>query len=1050
MIENNQKTSLLVPHQLPEHVRDNPEYGNFTLFVQAYYEWMEQTGNVTDRSKNVLNYKDVDKTTTEFLEYFTNDFLPYFPKETLINKQEAVKIARQLYQTKGTPASYEFLFRTLYNSSFDVFYTKDAVLKASAGTWYISKSLKLSSTDANFLKTKNLRIFGNQSKSIATIENAIFVGNKIEVFISNIERLFTSGETARIVDSNNQDVLFDGQVLEAKIVGQVSQLKINTSVQDRGLLYQPGDPVIIYGGLTSNTGIGATAIIGDTTKGSLQRINVKKGGYGYSRYNAQAPVQNTIISILNGGGAKANVGSVSPYLPPQLVVVNGGRGYKVNDQITYQNAAFAYVTTVDANGTITTVNYSTTVNALAIINVTANVVSTNTQANNAIIKTSAQLGNAIANVVLLPIDVIGFKKDITIGNTDYHFANATTYSSNANTTLSKLFTFTSLETYPISSIIVDNQGGGLSKTPEVTAISTFVTEDSFDTFAINSDLASLGILGPIQVISPGTGYRANDKITISGGQGLGAYANVTTVDASGGILRADYVFNTTENPPKYPKGGMGYTNEYLPGTTVVSTNTAASGAVLSIPGILGTGAEFDLVVDRVGSITTLNLIDYGEDYVETPKVSLKVQDIVVSNVAIENLPKKGDVIFQGPTIDLASYTALINSISLLSSNEDYSKSLYNLRVFNYNSNPNTNLPLTVNLKNINYIMANSSFPQFDTSYEYTDTVGNITTFTRSYNNSGFINYGDGNAKANAQFLNGLVIGTGEYLNSQGQPSSFDVLQNEVYNNFTYQITVEKEIEKYREVLLNLLHPTGMNIVGRYAMKSNNSYNLHMQEGLSTGYPLRDLLGSNLVDAISFDTSFSNKSTNIIRFNNLLGANLANILTSNSSIQISTDKKIQISSPIVSFDSVANTITLKANTWLTFGNVARVTANAGSNTINIKSFTWSYNLVNNGVYSNTAYPLKDLVYAGDKVLVDNNTSRIVSSIDYINGIIYLSSNITSNANSLMSVNRTLQANSTILSDQIRIMSPLGLQYIPELTTESGFSLTTEDDRIILLG
>ena len=66
------------------------------------------------------------------------------------------KIAKELYNSKGTPSSYEFLFKVLYNSEFDIFYTKDSVLKASAGDWYISKSLKLATVDLNFLTLQNL------------------------------------------------------------------------------------------------------------------------------------------------------------------------------------------------------------------------------------------------------------------------------------------------------------------------------------------------------------------------------------------------------------------------------------------------------------------------------------------------------------------------------------------------------------------------------------------------------------------------------------------------------------------------------------------------------------------------------------------------------------------------------------------------------------------------------------------------------------------------------------------------------------------------------
>ena len=197
MIENNHLTSLLVPSQLPEFVRDDPNYSNFVLFLKAYYEWLETVDaansqsqlattsgqGVTYASKNLLNFIDVDKTLNGFLDYFVNDFLQYFPKDALLDKRKAIKFARELYQSKGTPASYEFLFKILYNSDVDIFYTKDAVLRASDGIWYTTKSLKLASTNLNFLETTNYRIFGETSKSIATIETALLSGDKIEVFI---------------------------------------------------------------------------------------------------------------------------------------------------------------------------------------------------------------------------------------------------------------------------------------------------------------------------------------------------------------------------------------------------------------------------------------------------------------------------------------------------------------------------------------------------------------------------------------------------------------------------------------------------------------------------------------------------------------------------------------------------------------------------------------------------------------------------------------------------------------------------------------------------
>lgn len=1045
MIDNGQLNSLLVLDQLPEHIRDNPDYVNFHTFIKAYYEWMEQTGKVTERTKNLLTYKDVDTTTDEFLDYFTNDFLPFFPKDTLLSKEETVKVARQLYQTKGTPASYEFLFRILFNSEFEVFNTKEAVFKASAGTWYVSKSLKLASSNRNFLNTKNLRVFGLESKSIATIEAAVLVGDKTEIFISDIERLFESGEFIKIVDSNNQDVLFGGEILTAKIVGQISQIKIN-SVK-RGSLYQPGDPVVVYDGMDDPvTGVGASAIVSETTKGSLQRINVVNGGFGYSLK------PNTVVSIPNGGGAQANVYALSDYLPPSYTIVNGGSGYRINDRVNYDDAAFAYVTSVSASGAITSIKYVPSVNAQAIVSLTATVQSSNALATGAVITTASAPGNARANVSYITTDVIGFKDDVIIGNSQFYFANMAT--ANANTRLIDALTFGRLETSSISSMIVENGGGGISTIPDIQVTSTIPTEDESDVYsAAHSDIAPLGILSPIQIIDGGGWYQANDRIVFSGGSGHGAYANVTSVGANGTITGISYVFNPNDPFPYYPLGGTGYKNEFLPSVTVQSANATASGAIITVPGILGTGAEFSLVVDRVGSVTTVSVQNYGEDYESQPGVSLKVQDIVVSNVAIENLPRKGEYIYQGPEINLATYTARVNSISLLAADANTELSLYNLQVFNYNSNPNPNLMLKIlgEDRNINLKMANSVFPQFAKTYTYFDASGNRTVYTRNYNKQGYIAYGDGSAKANATFLNGLVIGDGQYLTSQGQPSSFDIMQDDRYNNFTYLIIVDKEIAKYREVLLGLLHPVGTNVIGRYGLKSNNKINLHGLEALYKGLPLSHFIGSYIDDAVTIETDFENRSNNVIQFNNLYGADLNGIVTPNeSTIKIQTKNGPNVYSEIIAVDNIRNTITLASNVFLTYANVAIVTGNSGSNVLNITSTTGLYDLMNNGNYSDPEHPIRDIVYSGDVVLVDNNTSKIVRTVDYVNKKIYLTSNLSAAANSYLDVKRTFIANSSLSSSQIEIYGPVGLTYIPELITEDGDTIITEDGKTILLG
>jgi hypothetical protein len=959
MIYNNNKTSLLVGHQLPSFIKDNPDYANFSLFLKAYYEWMELNNSANSQitttsssgqgqlyaSKNLLSYKDIDNTIDDFIDYFNNDFLPYFPKNALINKQQAVKVARQLYQSKGTPASYQFLFRVLFNSDFEYFQTKDAVLRPSDGQWYVAKSLKLATNDINFRNITQYKVFGETTKSIATIEASVLAGDKTEVFISDVERLFESGEYVRIIDQNKQDVLVGGQPLRAKVVGQISSININPN--NRGLTYNVGDPVIVYGGMESPTLHGAVAKVAETTRGSIKSISVTNGGYGY-----RATPNTTIVFGGDVGGAEAIIG--------------------------------------DLDGNV----------------------------------------NKTGNVTFLPTESLSPAWNKKINET-YTFLS-TNPSANVNTKMSDALRFTSFSTYPIGSVLVTSGGGGITRPPVVEAKSLYSLNGSQEA---TQDLSKLGILAPIQIVNGGLGYRANDRITITGGSGYGAYANVTSVSANGTILDTDYVYGGQ----LFPLGGMGYkeTDTDIV-VTVHSANTSAHGASLYVPGILGAGAEFISVVDRAGTITKIQLDDPGEDYTSQPKVSLKVQDILVSNVSVSNLPRIGDTVYQGANVTVSTYQATVNSISILQAYGDPTKTLYNLRVFEYSSNPNPSQKLVIDkvAGQINMVMANNSF-------------GGV------YNRFGYRIYGDGSALATATFLNGLVVSQGQYLNQRGQPSSFSVLQNENYNNFTYEITVSREIEKYRDVLLNLLHPSGTKVLGRMVDRTQMNYKTSMQEALYVGRPLYATQGGigQTGATATMIASFENPSNNIVQFNNIPpSVNLAEVILPSTDLHLESSNRINVSSSVVSVDFENNTVELSSNVWLSFANVATVTGKTGSNTINITVLTGNYDTINNGKYSNTMYPLMDIIGAGDRILVANNDVLTVKSVDYTtnNGIITLTSELTNNTNSFMSVSRTLFANSNYTSNQIKLYGAIGTTYIPELATENGQTLITEDGRIILLG
>jgi hypothetical protein len=234
-----------------------------------------------------------------------------------------------------------------------------------------------------------------------------------------------------------------------------------------------------------------------------------------------------------------------------------------------------------------------------------------------------------------------------------------------------------------------------------------------------------------------------------------------------------------------------------------------------------------------------------------------------------------------------------------------------------------------------------------------------------------------------------------------------VLQNEIYNNYTYQITLEKEIAKYRTALLNLLHPTGMKVLGRFAMKSNNNFDISISDALQTGNTLFHFTANaNSAATISSNGDFSQLSSNVISFSSLPWsgiANLANIFTQNTIISFVNQANDSFYGIVNTINTLANTVTLKNNVWLSMINVARGSAVSGSNTINISNvYTSSYNLFNNGNYSSNN-PIVDIIQVGDFIKL-NNEVKLVTSINYTTKILTLANNFTYSNTGNISVNK----------------------------------------------
>jgi hypothetical protein len=650
MIQFNNKTSLRVSEQLPEFIRDDVNYQTFVSFIEAYYAWLETTNaansistitNSTGQgasygSKNILNYIDVDNTLDEFLAYFINDFLPYVPEDALADKRKLLKISKQLYKTKGNEKSYKFLFRALYNSDAETFNTSDQILKVSDGKWIVPRSIKINSLADEWLLIDNLRLFGETSKSYATVNNSKQVGTKTEIFISSLQKTFGSGEFIRVVDNNNLDVYYlNGELyfqnqgysipntattIREKLLGYVPSISINPSY--RGLFYNPGDPVVVYGGLNPDISDPdkASAEVGTTTTGAVGSIVVVNPSHGY-----RLP-PNTTLSITGGGGSVAAA---------QINLLDSTK------QITLP--------------TIT----SNTLGSVATV----------------------QLGNSTDPVVYTS------------------FAGVYPGLANTNSTLINSLTFNSINVAPIASVQITNKGLDYVSLPTIVATSTYATSNgataSINDLSLLGILQPIQILnGGINygnsntiVIIGGTGQGAYANLIVNA---AGSIISANYVYSSGNTLQ------TGSNT--YPLGGTGYSPDWMP-AVVVSSNTG-SNASLVITGIMGYGATFSPTTDSIGSVSSITLTDGGSDYISTANVSLRVADISVSNVSVLSLPAANDVIYQtsAANSNTVTFSSYVDSVTKLSTASPFNPAndVYQIRTYDYSGTYSETANLRIN------------------------------------------------------------------------------------------------------------------------------------------------------------------------------------------------------------------------------------------------------------------------------------------------------------------------------------------------------------------
>ena len=305
----------LSPHileQLPRYIIG--DYQKFADFLQAYFEWLEQDSNVYNVATEYLDYRDIDKTLTEFVRYFEKEYLINIPSKlysengTSVDKATVLKHIKQFYQSRGSEKSFKLLFRILFNEDVQFYYPKVDMLYVSDGKWAYDKILRCTSTNDVF-QFIGKKITGVSSGATAAVENVFQYQQGADL----ITELYVSNIIGEFQASEDISCFIGEDIVTETLFNLVTGIVIN----DPGFNYKVGNLVVLSG-----NGTGAEAIV-EKVKGVISsNIQVIDGGYGY------IDVPDTKIY---GTGFDAKVTSnLKPTGIYKVDIINSGTGYDIN------------------------------------------------------------------------------------------------------------------------------------------------------------------------------------------------------------------------------------------------------------------------------------------------------------------------------------------------------------------------------------------------------------------------------------------------------------------------------------------------------------------------------------------------------------------------------------------------------------------------------------------------------------------------------------------------------------------------------------------------
>jgi hypothetical protein len=295
-------------------------------------------GNPVQNIQQLLEYVDIDKTITGFLDQFRNTYLTAVPNTLApgISKRKLVKSIRDLYRAKGSRKGHEIFFRLMFGETPELIYPTENILKISAGDWSSDTVLRVVATENNPTNligqtiTQTLDVAIEAFVATAAVEAVLQLQEgettvyELVLNLDSISGTFIAGGEITAIDSTDADV---------SISATIQSIIVGATVTNGASNYTIDDTVAV----TSATGKDALISIVDVGSGEVDQVIIDNPGTNYS-VGDPLYFDNTNTE---GAGASAVVTCIGGAIAPESGDLTEYTGMNSFDHIIYEEGTEA-------------------------------------------------------------------------------------------------------------------------------------------------------------------------------------------------------------------------------------------------------------------------------------------------------------------------------------------------------------------------------------------------------------------------------------------------------------------------------------------------------------------------------------------------------------------------------------------------------------------------------------------------------------------------------------------------------------------------------------